>query len=513
VLLLATAVDGGIDSTTALTLGATMVPYIAMVAIIRHLDVRLPTVRDLATAACVGGAVVVALTIAKSVVAGRLSERLGAFAFGPAPEAGVVLAPLLLLVPAMRASRWIKLGAAVCLGAGLVLTQARGALIATFAGALVLIATQKSRRLRLAEVTAVGIAAAAALIFSSRTYSFTDRATTYRRANLELHWHLFLDRPLLGHGIAFESISAVRAAHNTLLSIADAGGAILLLLWIAALIVLPLVAGLDREKRLSTAPVGVAAIVAVFIGWNTTGSEVLMYDPPTNLLPLMLAGALVARPQPLGRLRGGRAAIPAGVAVVAAMVLALLSATGVVSGGASARAMSDGQRARVLVAAQQMAFSSCGDCGISSIREVAPGLAEARFTRRTPAMPSECIFIAPGAYQPTPLGFLPPGVSWGQCAAAGTSDDRSTEAWLSPPTVTPSMRVRARASVRRWLGTRCATSCTIASLDALTPFVWRVRSSGSLAPSRCFVLFLDGSRSLGTGYDVLGRASVSCAGR
>ncbi len=225
VLLLATAVYDRIDSTTALTLGATMVPYIAMAAVVRHLDIRLPTVRDLAAAACVGGAGVVALTIAKQAAAGGLSERLGTFSFGPAPEAGVVLAPLLLLVPAMRAARWIKFGVAVCLGAGLLLTQARGALIATFAGTLVLVAAHRGKRLRLAAVTAVGIAAAVVLVFSARSsYSFTDRATDYRRANLEHHWHLFLDRPVLGHGISHGSISAVRAAHNTLLSIANAGG-------------------------------------------------------------------------------------------------------------------------------------------------------------------------------------------------------------------------------------------------------------------------------------------------
>jgi hypothetical protein len=385
-------------------------------------------------------------------------------------------------------------------------------LIAAFAGTLVLVAAQRGKRLRLAAVTAVGIAAAGVLVFTARSsYSFTDRATDYRRANLEHHWHLFLDRPLLGHGIADGSISAVRAAHNTLLSIANAGGLVLLLLWIVAWILLPLAAARDRGKRLSTASVGAAAMVAVVIGWNTTGSEVLMYDPPTNLLPLVLAGALIARPQPLPRLRGGLAAVPVGAGLVAALILVVLSATEVISRPATAQAMSRDLRARAVVASQQLAFSSCGDCGVASIREKGSGLVEARFTRRAPTMPGDCIFIAPSAYRPSPSAGLPPGVSWSQCTAPTASRERSTEAWLTPTTVARSIRARARASVSHWLARRCATSCAIESLEPLTPFIWSVRTSGSLQPSRCFDVILGKRPSPGTGYDVIGRASVSCA--
>ena len=161
VLLAASAAHGGIDSTTVLTLGATVVPYIAMVAVVCHPLIRPRTARDLATLACLSGAGVVLLTVARKALEGALAQRLDTFAFGTAPETGVVLAPLLLLVPAMRVRPSLKLATAATLGVGLLLTQTRGAVIAAAVGAVVLVVAVGKRRLRLPTLCALGAAAAA----------------------------------------------------------------------------------------------------------------------------------------------------------------------------------------------------------------------------------------------------------------------------------------------------------------------------------------------------------------
>jgi hypothetical protein len=521
VLVVVTAAYAQVDSTTALTLGGTIVTYIAMIGVIRHVDVRLPTTQEMVTVTCAAAAVIVLLTIAKNTLGHTLSQRLDTFAFGPAPETAVVLAPLLVLVPAMRGSRSAKVGTALCLGAGLVLTQSRGALIAAVIGGALLVAMQQTTRVRIAGLTAIGAAAAAYAIFSRRSYSFGDAATTYRRENLRHHWNLFLDRPFFGHGISDGSIDAVRAAHNTLLSVADAGGAVLLALWIATWIAIPLAAFLDRRARYATASIGLAATAAVIVGWNTTGSEVLLYDPPTNLLPLMLAVALVG-PVALeslparvgGRLRVSAetaAEITAAAGVLVVAIVAVSSATGITGRAGATREMAGDLRARAVVASQEIAFSSCGDCKVVSLRAVTQDLAEAKFDRQTSNMPSRCIYVAPRTYRPTRPGLLAQGVAWEQCRTAG-SEPMPPGDWLSSPNVNSGTRLGARASITEWLATRCARSCKIGSLEPLNATIWKVRTrSRTLAPSHCFYVIFDEQPSLGTVPQAFGRASVSCA--
>jgi hypothetical protein len=521
VLVVATAAYEQVDSTTVLTLGATMVAYIAMMGVIRHVDVRLPTTRDLVTTACAAGAAIVVLTAAKHALAHTLSQRLGVFAFGDGPETAVVLAPLLVLVPAMRVPRYVKFGTAVCLGAGLVLTQTRGASIAAVVGGVVLAATQKGRHFRIGALTAIGAAAAAYAVLARRSFSFSDVATTYRRENLQYHWDLFVQRPSFGHGISETSIDAVRAAHNTLLSIADAGGAVLLTLWIAVWIVLPLTALLDRRRRFATASVGLAATAAVIVGWSTTGSEVLLYDPPTNLLPLMLAVALVG-PAAFESLPGRASASPhrsrnaaAGIAFAAAGLIAVLvalsSAAGIIGRSGSPPVMTADLRARAIAASQALAFSSCGHCRVASLRAVTSELAEATFTPPPSNLPGQCLFIAPRSYRPVTPGLPPPGVSWQRCRATGAEVARSTRDWLASQRVSTAARRRARLSVSRWLATRCTRSC-LGTIDPLTATVWKVRTrSGSLVPSPCFYAIFDRRSPLATLPQTFGRAFVSCA--
>ena len=104
-LIVVSALHGGVDSTTVLNICATLVPYIAMIAVLGHVVIRPRTARDLVTIACASGAVLVVLTIVKKALEGALGQRLQTFAFGAGPETGVVLAPLLLLVPAMSVKR------------------------------------------------------------------------------------------------------------------------------------------------------------------------------------------------------------------------------------------------------------------------------------------------------------------------------------------------------------------------------------------------------------------------
>ena len=516
VLVAATALYGGVDSTTALTVGATLLSYIAMIAVLRHPDMRPSSLRDLTTVACVGGALVVALTIAKNALEGQLSQRLGTFAFGPAPETALVLAPLLLLVAAMRGGSAVKLATAASLGTGLVLTQTRGALIATLLGALALLAMNGKARSRVLPVGVVIAAAGAYAVFSQRS-PFTDQAVSYRWQNLEQHWGFFLERPLLGHGLSYESIGFVRAAHNTILAVANAGGVVLFALWVAAWVLLPLAAFLDRRRRLGTAFVGLAAVGAVIVGWSTTGSEVLLYDPPTNLLPLMLGVVLIGpnvRPrwlvrgshQPQSGSRRGASALLLTTGVVVATIVATLSWTGSVRGSAPVRTMPAELRALAVVASEGMALSSCGDCRVTSIREVAPELVEARFSRRTANMPSQCIFISPRAYRPRPPGLLPPGVAWGQCAAERVGATVEPSEWLDGAAPRPETRVDAQEVASDWLRRRCTATCAIGSVDPVTPRVWKVRTTGALEPSRCFYLVTDQRSSVPNT-----QTSVSCA--
>ena len=530
VLLVASATNGGIDSTTVLNLGATLVPYVAMIAVVGHPLVTPRTARDLVTVACASGALVVVLTFAKKALAGALDQRLATFAFGPAPETGVVLAALLVLVPAMRVRRLLAIATAVGLAVGLVLTQTRGAFIAAIVGAVALIAMGQ-RRVRLLAFIALGTAAGLYVLFSRRSLAFTDQASAYRRQNLDHHWQLFLDRPVLGHGISWESISAVRAAHNTLLSVADAGGLILLFVWVVAWIVLPISTAFIRRKQVPVASVGMAATITVIVGWSTTGSDVFDYNPPTNLLPLMLGVALIGPPtygrffdrwseQARGLLQP-IAAVLACVGVVVAVILTSLAMTGVVH-GRDTQAMAPTLRVRSVVAAQGKAFSSCGACRVVSMRRVARDIVEARLAGAR-NVPSNCLFVAPGEYRPRSHGVSFPGVAWGECTGTTGPVPQSVSTWLgSPASGSGVARVRARAAAEEWLAKRCASSCPITSLKALTPTIWKVRARppslpGSvkrrrrvIRPASCFYLFLDNVSPRGTNTRASQTVLVSC---
>jgi hypothetical protein len=283
-----TQVRDGVDETTALTLSSTLLPLICIVVVTGHPILRCDARRDLITVFVATTAVVVIGTIGKDAVNGTLSERFDTFLFGSTTDTGIALAGCLVLVPASRAALPVRLACALASGVGLLLTQTRGAVLAAACGGIAFALMR--RRLRIVVGIAVAGALTAYLVLSDRSLTFGDKATSFRRLNLEHHWDLFTGAPIFGYGVSEPSLNAIREAHNTLLAVANAAGALGLALWLAAWLV-PV--GVSLLRGVST-EIGVAAstTLAVFVAWNTTGSEVFIYSAPTNLLPIALSVSL-----------------------------------------------------------------------------------------------------------------------------------------------------------------------------------------------------------------------------
>lgn len=280
----------GLDGFARHALLTTLVPLVAITGILFNPDVRLPAVRRLVFVLSAITATVVLGTLAVNALKGTLGERFDVYLFGSPTDTGLVLALLLILTPAVAETRWVRAGLAVVLAVGLVLSETRGGLLAAGAGALV--TALLLPRLRLVTVGAIAVALVAFVIVSDRSLlSISDPSNSIRRESVERHWQLFLVQPSYGYGLSAEARPFVTAAHNVFLGLANAGGAAAALLWLVAWSQ-PLVAAVRDRARSLLAAVPAAVLVGAIVTWVTTGSEVLVFVPPTNLLPLVLAVAL-----------------------------------------------------------------------------------------------------------------------------------------------------------------------------------------------------------------------------
>src|SRR5262249_30892422 len=155
-----------------------------------------------------------AISFGRRLMEGRPGMRLEAFAFGPAPELGLVLAAVVLLALATVGPGVLRAAYIVVTGVGLLLTETRGALLAVVVGGVTLGLVLPRARLLVA-----GGISSLILVFvltTSRSLSFHDTSTTYRRQNLAHHWDLFLQHPFTGYGVNGSGIDKFRAAHSVL---------------------------------------------------------------------------------------------------------------------------------------------------------------------------------------------------------------------------------------------------------------------------------------------------------
>jgi hypothetical protein len=153
-------------------------------------------------------------------------------------------------------------------------------------------------------------------------------------------------------------------------------------------------------------------------------------------------------------------------------------------------------RAQAFVAADALAWSSCGSCSVDSLGLLGKDVVQARFSVRTPNMPSQCIYVAPAQYRPALPSTLPEGVSWGPCIDT-VGRPVSPAAWRPPaPEASGRQRSRLRAFVTSWLPRRCgASACRIAKAAPIASGLWFVRvSPQAVKPSACF--FVDTTEDL-----------------
>lgn len=294
VLLGSTAAQGGIDKTTGVLLTSSLLPMIAMAAILLNPHISPRWRRDLVLIAIAWTAAIVVLTIAKKAHAGTLHDRFTTFVFGAPTDTSLDLAAMLVLLPIVRPRLLAKLSLAGVLGVGLLLTQTRGGLVSAAAGGLVLALFLP--RLRVWILGGVVLVVVSFALASDRSLKFNDTSTNFRRANLAQHWHVFTSKPLFGWGLDESSLQKISGGNNALLGVADAGGAVAAVLFFLAWAT-PVALGIFRCARSPTTATMVGTSVAVFVGWNTTGAEILTYTPPSNFLPLVLACSLGASTQ------------------------------------------------------------------------------------------------------------------------------------------------------------------------------------------------------------------------
>lgn len=288
-VLVSTLVGPGGDRLTAAALLGSLVPLAAIVLIVGHPDVGRAALWACVAILVAATASVLAATIAHQLLRGALDHRLGLAFFGPGTDSGPVCAYLAILVLAAPWPLAIRGPVSATLIAGVVLSGTRGAILAAAAGLLVLALSRRSLRWPLIVVAVAGI-----LIFSVTTsrsiFGFSDASNTLRRASVLQHWRLFLARPSLGYGISSGSILDVSQAQNTLLSVANAGGAYAAALFVAVFAI----PALRRTRGVAFEIVGLAVLAAALVTWDTTGPEVLIQMPITNVLPIVLAGSLAS---------------------------------------------------------------------------------------------------------------------------------------------------------------------------------------------------------------------------
>lgn len=292
--------QASIDWFTALAVVSTLLPIYAMVGVLCNPDLdRAVLVRCVGVFAAMTS-VVIAATAVHAYLAGQLGSRLGYFMFGSATDAAMALATLLPLSVTVGRGR-LRSATVVSVAVGLLLTQTRGAMAGAIVGIGVLMFFAPRFRIK-GGVMLVGAAAIFVLILNRPIPLLqADRAAQYRSVYLHAHWHYFVAHPLTGNGLSLSTSTYVEAAHNTILGIADAGGIVVALLWLLAWWV-------PARRAMRWMPpgdplpaAGIAAIVGAFICWNTTGGDLLVYVPPTNSLPLVLAAALAMQAARLPR--------------------------------------------------------------------------------------------------------------------------------------------------------------------------------------------------------------------
>jgi O-antigen ligase len=503
VLTTITAATTGIDQFAALALAASLVPIIAMCGLLLHPGITRRTAVWMISFFSFAAAAAVLATTAKDAIHHQLSERFSLFLFGSPTYAAAALVATALLTLALReVPSWLRIALVVVLALGVALTQTRGAIFGAAAGLLCIAVLD--RRVRLTALA--GVAVATLLLAFGPIRPLSNSSNTIRTHDVARHLHVLASRPIVGYGIAGSYADSFRGADNTLVGIADASGGVGAVIWISAWL-LPIGLALRARRLKATTAFAAAAIAATFATWLTTGNEVLVYAPPTNLLPLVFAVALVemarrrhdvkafpevvAAGQGVGG-TGGRAKL-----VVVVAILVLLG-VGVVAAATPARLpllpnaptkIYPGDGARALAAAQGLAFSSCGACRVISLVELSPRTWQAHLSKAD-LKPSSCFRVDLTAYVPRPPGQLPPGINWVPCAP---ELDRYGTIVPPKPAVGPNQREKSRArSIAKSVAEEACGGCRLEEVARVGAnlWKWRVIEVGS-KPSACFYVDLN----------------------
>jgi len=286
-----TAATSKVDNLTLASTFGVVLPLAMMASLSLHPTVRASTLCIAAWLVASGAAALTIATLAKNAATQHLGDRLGLAFFGPTTSTGPVLAALAVMVlailPTKRNARFFGMSVFVILVLGVAFTQSRGAAVALAAGLTVSLLLGAKAQRRAAFLG--GAIAVALLLFAPRSLFTAAQATTFRGDSLSFHWHLFLQRPLLGYGVSKETLSAAAGAHNSLLAIANGIGGVGALLFLFTWL-WPL-SGASREWFAQ----GAAILTVLFVSWFLAGGEVLFQIPVTDMLPLVLACALSTR--------------------------------------------------------------------------------------------------------------------------------------------------------------------------------------------------------------------------
>jgi hypothetical protein len=416
VLIVVTAFSGGVDRFARLAILGALAPLVCMFGVLTHPKLRYGTVEALVAYLSAVTALVIGITAATDVFQNRISERFSLFLYGSPTYAAAALVALLFLVLGLRGRRNFKIVVAAALLLGIMLTQTRGG-IAAIVGGLIVVGLIE-QRFRLPAFAAAVVAALILVVGPVRPLA--DASNEIRMKNVTHHLDTYSQRPLTGFGIGGIHAEKFRAADNTLVGVAVASGAVGLLLWCAAWLWAVFRPSFRRSSGL--APFAAGAVGATFVTWVTTGNEVLIYAPPTNLLPVVLAIGIL---RTVGQLHNGSsddssppdpqrrswpwnsvfplvlgAAVGAGIAVGSTLLVL--------------DRLHDDPRARARAAAEGVALSSCGSCRVQSVSKVSRDLWLVRLGE--PALkPTPCFYVALDQYTPQPPGTLPPGITWVTC--------------------------------------------------------------------------------------------------
>ncbi|MBP2415926.1 O-antigen ligase family protein [Microlunatus capsulatus] len=283
-------------------------------------------------------------------------------------------ARLLILVTPLALSLWagagrwrprvVWAGCVLALLLGVYLTQSRGGFIALFVGLVtwLLLAGGRYRRsvlllpvLLVVLVPLSGIGSrllTLTAVTSSSTATADPSVVTRQRLQIDA-WHMFLDRPLTGHGIGsygtlfprydrladyYTPVDIVVAAHNFYLEQAADGGVVLLLAWLVFAGTVLFAALRSRAVALRAGRTAEAllavGVVAGVIGWAVASVFLHLSDFRAVLVVAALAAALDLRAaeQPAAAVAAPVAPVPhRRLAVAGWAALAVAAAVGCVT--------------------------------------------------------------------------------------------------------------------------------------------------------------------------------------